>query len=477
MQKVPKVVGRKGLHQVGQATSRERGELLTNVGIIGSDGRALPLIWVFPRMRFDEKRMMRGVPPNTSLGLVHKSGWMTTSNFLEVLKFFVKHVRSTKDVPVLLVLDNHDSHLSIEGLDYCKENGVIMLTLPPHTSNKLQPLDRCVFGPFKTFVSQLMNTWMMDHPGQTLTIYDLPEICTKGWDRAATPVNIKSAFKCTGIEPYDRDIFTDQDFLCSYVTDRPLPQEINEPVASTSASPVTPSLMNSPPPSPEIPINGDGLRLPDVRASTSAVGLSSENSESKIVTPEMIKPFPKAKPRTQTNRRGRPRGKCMIATDTPEKQEIENRQKSRSIPKTKIQAAKRDILQSSSEEEDRDQPQYTEESDGPESSGNEEAPTLQEFNTEDLILEGDFLLVKFATKMQIRHYVAKVLKINGGYDMDVTYYRRKGQKFHLPHVPDTSSLDRRDVVAKLPMPKTGGGTARAQRYLVFDVDFGNYKVM
>ena len=64
---------------------------------------------------------------------------------------------------------------------------------------------------------------MISNPGETISIYDLPLICLTTWDRAATPVNIKSGFLSSGIFPLDRSIFSDQDFLCSAVTDRPLP--------------------------------------------------------------------------------------------------------------------------------------------------------------------------------------------------------------------------------------------------------------
>lgn len=72
---------------MGTVTSRERGELVTQVGIICANGNALPPIWIFPRIRFDETRMMSGAPAG-ALGLVHKSGWMTADNFLKVLVFF-----------------------------------------------------------------------------------------------------------------------------------------------------------------------------------------------------------------------------------------------------------------------------------------------------------------------------------------------------------------------------------------------------
>lgn len=45
-----------------------------------------------------------------------------------------------------------------------------------------------------------------------------------------TPTNISSRFKKTSIFPFDSEIFTDDDFLMSAVTDRP---EVNsEPTVS-----------------------------------------------------------------------------------------------------------------------------------------------------------------------------------------------------------------------------------------------------
>ncbi|KAK9703661.1 hypothetical protein QE152_g29188 [Popillia japonica] len=89
VQKVPKIVGKKGEHQIGQVTSRERGEL----GIICAAGSALPPIWIFPRHRFVEKRMMNSVSDYGALGLVHPSGWMTSDNFLAALKHITKHTK------------------------------------------------------------------------------------------------------------------------------------------------------------------------------------------------------------------------------------------------------------------------------------------------------------------------------------------------------------------------------------------------
>jgi hypothetical protein len=84
-----------------------------------------------------------------SAGSANKSGWKTDDDFLLFMEHFIKHTKVTKDRPVLLLLDNHQSHLAVKVLDLAKENGVVVLSFPPHISHKLQPLYRSVYGDFK----------------------------------------------------------------------------------------------------------------------------------------------------------------------------------------------------------------------------------------------------------------------------------------------------------------------------------------
>ena len=72
---------------------------------------------------------------------------------------------------------------AIETIDLSKES-VALLTLPPHCSHKLQPLDRSVYGPFKTFYNQAANAFMVSHPGKTIFIYDVAELVGKADERA-----------------------------------------------------------------------------------------------------------------------------------------------------------------------------------------------------------------------------------------------------------------------------------------------------
>lgn len=81
--------------------------------------------------------MTKGAPPG-SKAVAYPSGWMTGDNFDIYWTHFIKFVKCTKESPVLAILDNHDSHITPQGIQKCKDT---LLTLPPHTSHKLQPLD------------------------------------------------------------------------------------------------------------------------------------------------------------------------------------------------------------------------------------------------------------------------------------------------------------------------------------------------
>ena len=111
---------------------------------------------------YSHKRTLRItlIGPPGCCGAANNSGWMQAENFLQFLKHFVKFVNPSNDRSVLVLLDNHHSHLDINVLNYAKDNGIVLLSFPPHFSHKLQPLDASVFGPFKKIVSTQQSYWM-----------------------------------------------------------------------------------------------------------------------------------------------------------------------------------------------------------------------------------------------------------------------------------------------------------------------------
>ena len=71
---------------------------------------------------------------------------MTSSIFVKLLE----HIQfNTKIDPILLLLDNHEMRVSVTSINYARENGIVLLSFPPHNTHMMQPLGKAVFGPFK----------------------------------------------------------------------------------------------------------------------------------------------------------------------------------------------------------------------------------------------------------------------------------------------------------------------------------------
>ncbi|KAI5719329.1 hypothetical protein M8J76_008679 [Diaphorina citri] len=221
--------------------------------------------------------MTDGAPIGT-LGLANKTGWMTTELFTEVMKHYIKHSNSSVDNPSLLLFDNHESHLSAAAINLAKENGVYILTFPPHCTNKLQPLDVGLYKPLKTQYEAAVNSWMTRNPGKPFTIYNTAAAFGIAHLRAMTPSNITSAFRATGIYPFDKHVvFTEADYLPSAtVTERPLAPDLPGP-SSTPDLPGQSSTPDLPGPSstPDLPGQSSAPDLPGPSSASDLAGTSS----------------------------------------------------------------------------------------------------------------------------------------------------------------------------------------------------------
>lgn len=85
-------------------------------------------------------RLLDGAPPGTTATSTD-NGWINGPTFLEWLRHFVGIVRPTLERKVILVMDNHESHKYLLALEFATENHVIFVSLPPHTTHRMQPLD------------------------------------------------------------------------------------------------------------------------------------------------------------------------------------------------------------------------------------------------------------------------------------------------------------------------------------------------
>ncbi|XP_018318432.1 uncharacterized protein LOC108732240 [Agrilus planipennis] len=313
--------------------------------------------------------------PSEAIGAGNKSGWMTATEFLTFMDHFIKFTKSTPEEPVLLLLDNHSSHIDINVVEKAKANSIIMLSFPPHCTHRLQPLNVGINRPFKSYCAKAQDNWLRNHPGKTMSIYEIPGIVKSAWPLAAIPVTIMNAFKKAGC-PFNPGVFTEEDYALSFVTNRPLLQaassqaESNEEPHQPSSSSVAIEMVDQPEPSniqilPQINLQPESITIntstsgqigePPQQSTTDQGDVSQaasvtiniahelqltpvKTNASAVFNTEIIKPLPKAPPRLQTATKRRIR-KTAVLTDTPEKNalaEEEAREKERENLKKKL---------------------------------------------------------------------------------------------------------------------------------------------
>ena len=80
-------------------------------------------MFIFPRVKYIQMTVMRGAPPG-SIGAANPPSCSNERTFREFLDHFIAHAHPSKDNQVVLLMDNHASHISIDAIAKAKENGI-----------------------------------------------------------------------------------------------------------------------------------------------------------------------------------------------------------------------------------------------------------------------------------------------------------------------------------------------------------------
>lgn len=77
-----------------------------------------------------------------------ESGWVTSETFLHFLSIiFLK--QAPADRPLLVIFDGNLSNVAINVVKFALENQIVLIKLPAHTTDQMQPLDKVIFRPLK----------------------------------------------------------------------------------------------------------------------------------------------------------------------------------------------------------------------------------------------------------------------------------------------------------------------------------------
>ena len=211
--KLPKILAQRGKARVALGTSGERGTNTTVVCCMSATESYVPPMFIFKRMRMAQ-HLMNGSPVG-SIGECSESGWVNENLFVKWLHHFQSFTGCSPENPVLLIADNHSSHISLEIFEFVRKNGIRYVTIPPKTSHRLQPLDVSFFKPLKTNYAEQVRLWLLQNSGHVVTTSQVAEIFSKAYVSTCRMELAMSGFSATGISPFNRYIFQPEDFIAA----------------------------------------------------------------------------------------------------------------------------------------------------------------------------------------------------------------------------------------------------------------------
>lgn len=129
--------------------------------------------------------LINGAPPQ-SIGCCSASGWTDSTLFLKWLEHFTQLTNRSPQAPQLIIMDGHHSHKTLSEILYAREHGITLITLLPHSTHKMQPLDRMYFKSLKCAYKTQCDSWMVTNPEKRITFFHMAAIFGRAYLKTVT---------------------------------------------------------------------------------------------------------------------------------------------------------------------------------------------------------------------------------------------------------------------------------------------------
>jgi len=189
-------------NQQGCRGARVKRTTITAIDCVSGDGRFLHPMIIWPAS-------------------THRSNWSTwptpgwhygfsdsgfTDSYLSLQWLKLVFDPQTKEragcKPRLLLCDGFGTHETLEVLEFCFENNIILCRIPSHTSHNLQPCDISVFGPLKAAYRDQVERLERGGVG-TIGKEHLTHLYHPARERALTSRNIRAGWAKAGLYPFN----------------------------------------------------------------------------------------------------------------------------------------------------------------------------------------------------------------------------------------------------------------------------------
>jgi hypothetical protein len=218
------VIGMKGAPVVYHFGNSDKAQI-TVMAACSAAAHYIPPMLVFPGQRFSYNPL-EGFE-EAVLGR-SDNGWMDSTLFCSWLETaFIPAINERKvKKPVLLLIDGHKTHVTMEASDICLSNGIELYCLLEHASHIMQPLDLRFFAALKRNWKQAVRDWQLENIGSYVTKATFAGVFKHAWTASTSIDAAVKGFKEAGLFPLDENIVTSSVKIDPSKTFAP--KEINE---------------------------------------------------------------------------------------------------------------------------------------------------------------------------------------------------------------------------------------------------------
>ena len=107
-----------------------------------------------------------------------------------------------KKIAVLLLIDGHKSHITLDVVDICRDNDIVLFY---YTTHALHPLDVAIFKSLKDHFSKSVRALSFTTKNFEVTKREFFRVLRVPFEKAFSIPNIKSGFAKSGIYPFFPD--------------------------------------------------------------------------------------------------------------------------------------------------------------------------------------------------------------------------------------------------------------------------------
>ena len=199
-----KVIGITGWKNIYEVAPGPEKSTLTFLGTFNARGDIVAPMIIYPYVRIP-KDIVNNVPDEFSIGR-SDSGWMKAEIFYDFIgnAFVLWLAEHEIEKPIILFVDGHRTHMSMQVSMLCEDNGIILYLLPPNCTHILQPADVGPFKPLKSYWRSEVIDFQWEHPNSVVRRKHVA-LLLQNVLKKVTKESIINGFRACGLYPINPD--------------------------------------------------------------------------------------------------------------------------------------------------------------------------------------------------------------------------------------------------------------------------------